>query len=357
VGPPKSSNPPPALLAAAPAKGGCDVLIAGAGIIGLSIALELHLRGASVTVLDSGRALQQASSAAAGMLAVNDPHNPPKLLPLSKLSASFYPTFLHHIESLSSLSVPIQTETTIQYLSGGRVTPLREDSLDPRQLAAALLAAVRATRIDLREDTSLRYMEVWPSGVAAHTSSGERVSTNHLVYATGAWTDIPRLARLGLPITPRKGQMLRVALPPTLRGLHEVHRSEHVYIVPRTQGPQAGSALIGATVEDAGFDITTHPAALAQLRARAAELLPALADAASAPQLEAWAGLRPATPDHLPLLGRIDDSAEFIATGHFRNGMLLAPATAVVIADLILGKDPLLDVSPFSPFRTSASLR
>jgi glycine oxidase len=145
--------------------------------------------------------------------------------------------------------------------------------------------------------------------------------------------------------------MLRVALPPSLRDLREVHRSEHIYIVPRTQGPQAGSALIGATVEDAGFDKTVYDADLKQLRAQAAEFLPALASEADAPTLEAWAGLRPATPDSLPILGNIEGA--ILATGHFRNGILLAPATAVIVADLIEGKQPATNISAFAPQRFS----
>jgi len=146
--------------------------------------------------------------------------------------------------------------------------------------------------------------------------------------------------------------MLRVQLPPGLQGLREVHRSDEIYIVPRTLGPQAGTALIGATIEDAGFDTSTHPRDLTHLRALAANLLPALADESSAPQLEAWAGLRPHTPDRLPLLGPVEPgSRHFLATGHYRNGILLAPATAVILADLIEAKPSNLDLTSFSPSR------
>ena len=179
-----------------------------------------------------------------------------------------------------------------------------------------------------------------------------RAETNHgtftpgiIVRTQGAWAH-PQ-------VRPAKGQMLRVQLPATLP-LCEVHRSEHIYVVPRTQGPQAGTALIGATVEDAGFDTMVHPAGLAHLRTLAAELLPQLADEAIAPQVEAWAGLRPATADSLPLLGPLSHG-QFIAAGHFRNGILLAPATAVVMADLIEGKSPAVDLTPFSPDRFTAT--
>jgi glycine oxidase len=326
-----------------------DVVIIGAGIIGLSLALELHARGARVTVLERDSALSHASAAAAGMLAAQDPHNPPALLPLSTYSLSLYPAFLHRIQTLSSLAVPFQTDTTLQHLPNASTLRLAEHSLDPRQLAPALLAAVSSTSINLREHTPLLRTEHNPrGGSAAHTSAGDRISASHLVYTTGPW---PPSTTRPSPISPRKGQMLRVQLPPSLANLRGVHRSEHIYIVPRTFGPQAGTALIGATVEDAGFDTAVHSPDLARLRSLAAELLPALADTHLAPEVESWAGLRPSTPDSLPILGRLNSSQEFIATGHYRNGILLAPATAAVLADLLESRTPTVDLTPFAPSR------
>jgi glycine oxidase len=285
-----------------------DILVIGAGVIGLSLALELNDRGAHVTILERDTALQHASTAAAGMLAAHDPHNPSAILPLAEHSLTLYPAFLNRIAALSDDKCR-----------------LTEHSLDPRQLATALLAAVRNTSIHLRE----------------HTEFKGQHHAGILVYTTGAWTP---------PwVTARKGQMLRVQLPPTLRNLREVHRSEHIYIVPRTTGPQAGTALLGATVEDAGFDTSTNPLSLHTLRALAAELLPAFAEAAQ--QLEAWAGLRPATVDQLPIVSRAAQDNTFFATGHFRNGILLAPATAQVVADLIEGKQPQIDLNAFSSQR------
>ena len=323
-----------------------EILIAGAGIIGLSLALELQTRGFQVIVIERNTALQQASVAAAGMLAAEDPHNPPALLPFSRYSLSLYPAFLHRIESLSRLSVPFQTDTTVQYLSDGSTQELSERSLDPRQLAAALLAAVRATSIDLREHTEFRFVaEENQSPLRVETGQGT-LTPDILVRAQGAWAT-PQ-AR------PAKGQMLRVQLPATLP-LREVHRSEHVYIVPRTQGPQKGTALIGATVEDVDFDTTIYPASLARLRTLAAQFLPQLADETAAPQVEAWAGLRPATADSLPLLGALSAS-QFIATGHFRNGILLAPITAYAIAELVATGRATVDLAPFSIERFSDPL-
>jgi len=327
--------------------GAPDVLIAGAGIIGLSLALELQSRGARVLVLERDTALSHASTAAAGMLAPHDPHHPHDLQPLAQLSVQLYPAFLDRIEQFSGIAVPFHTDTTLQYSANAVSHQLAEHSLDPRHLAAALLAAIRAAGIDLRERTEF-------SPTTADTPPAPVI-----VYATGAWAPHELGKRHALPIRPRKGQMLRVQLPPALHGLREVHRSDAIYVVPRTLGPQSGSALIGATIEDAGFDTSTHPRDLTHLRTLAAALLPALASETDAPQLEAWAGLRAHTPDRLPLLGPLEGLQEqgiryFVATGHYRNGILLAPATAVLLADLIQGKPPSLDLAPFSPSRFSS---
>jgi glycine oxidase len=328
-----------------------DILIAGAGIIGLSLALELHHRGHRVTVLERDTALTHASIAAAGMLAAHDPHNPPALQPLSDLSLTLYPAYLDRMQRLSGLSVPFQTQTTLQHLPNGEILTIPEHSLDPRQLAPALLAAVRSTSIDLREHTPVHVAFETSDSITVTNKSGLNLTAQHLIFTLGSWSGAPA-------ITPRKGQMLRVKLPPSLHDLHEVHRNEHIYIVPRTLGPQAGTALIGATVEDAGFDTTVHPADLSHLRTLAANLLPALADPTLAPQLESWAGLRPATPDYLPLLGRIHSedrtnpqSRKLLATGHYRNGILLAPATATLLANLLESKPSPVDLTPFNPTR------
>lgn len=324
-----------------------NVLIGGAGIVGLSLALELHRQGASVLVLEQGTAFEGASRAAAGMLAAEDPYNPPPLLPLSRYSLTLYPEFLARIEALSGRPVPLQTERTVQY-TGSSVYPLREHSVDPRQLGPALLQAVRSASIPIAEHTSVAACKPLGQGVEVQTGRGERFQAGHFVQTTGAWA-LP--GRAGALI-PRKGQMLRVRMPPHAP-LREVHRAEHVYVVPRTAGPHAATALIGATVEDAGFDLSTHPAQLQQLRNAAAQLSPDLAFTADAPLLEAWAGLRPATPDLLPLLGPWSARHPhcWIAAGHFRNGILLAPATAVLLADLLAGRAPAVDLAPFAPGR------
>jgi glycine oxidase len=322
-----------------------DIAIAGAGIIGVSLALELSSRGASVVILDSASALGGASTAAAGMLAASDPHNPPELHDLSAYSLSLYHGFLARFNKLSGLPIPYQTSTAIQYQDDGSILTLAERSIDPRQLAAAALEATLRSNISLLEHCRRLDISEVPSRVLVQPLNGPSLLARSLVHASGAWFQ-------GSPaITPRKGQMLRVRIPEGL-ALQEVHRSSSIYIVPRTRGPQAGTALIGATEEDAGFDPRVSQTDLDTLRSRAAILLPALASADSAPQLEAWAGFRPATSDRLPAIGRLPGTTnQWLAVGHFRNGILLAPGTAVALADAIDGKMPAVDLSAFDPAR------
>ena len=332
-----------------------DIVVIGAGLIGLAIALELEDRGANVTVVDRGQSLAGASTAAAGMLAADDPGNPPELHELSRLSAECYPAFLGRLEALSGVAVPFQTNFTIQYLEDGSTLRLAEHSLDPRQLAAAVHAAVNATSIRLLEDKQIAAIDQDARGAKIQLNDGGAIATQAVVYAAGAWTTEVMTALDGDPIsiTPCKGQMLRVRLP---FALDEVHRSERIYICPRIHGPQAGTALIGATVEDAGFDTSVRADDLDALRALAAKLIPEFASEAQAPMVESWAGLRPSTPDRLPILGAGSRPGQFIATGHYRNGILQAPGTALVMADLIEGKRPGIDVSGLASSRFACSV-
>jgi glycine oxidase len=144
-------------------------------------------------------------------------------------------------------------------------------------------------------------------------------------------------------VEPRKGQMLAVRVPPPL-DLQYVLRSPEIYLVPRGEGLIA----IGATVERAGFDRRVDPLVVEQLRAQASELWPPML---SAPVVESWSGLRPGTPDELPLIGSAGVPHCWMATGHFRNGILLAPATAVIVRQLLQGSTPEVSLAAFLPGR------
>jgi glycine oxidase len=300
------------------------------------------------------------------MLAASDPENPQELRAFSDFSLSIYSEYLARIAALGGEAVPFQTSIALQASTKGEaisageaaaLTPqlvpgghqfirLEEQSLDPRQLAHALLAAVRAAGIPVLTNTPVLEVHSHQQKVEVVTSAG-RFAARRFVDCRGAWAGVSS----ELPphtIVPRKGQMLALELPASLP-LDLVVRTPQVYIVPRTKGPNRGRAIVGATIEDKGFDTTVHPEDIARLQSRAAALLPPLA---SAKVLASWAGLRPATGDGLPLLGELPGRPNhLIAAGHYRNGILLAPATAQVLADMVTGAPTPLDIARFSPAR------
>ncbi len=360
-----------------------DVCIAGAGLIGLALARSLAAAGLHVLVLTRDTPLNEASQAAAGMLAVDDPDNPAALHPLSQHSRSLYPNFLDSIAADSGHRVRLQTHRTLQFASAHADLPtldasrlrallpthspspntivfdLAEASLDPRELSLALVASLPAQpRITLRSHTPVQHVTATSTGVVLHTTSGEQVAAGAFVDCTGAWSLASQLVP-SLRIHPRKGQMLTIPTPSALAAHALVLRTHELYLVPRLHGPRAGHCVLGATVEDVGFDRTVEPHALQHLLSLAAHLLPELADV---PILSSWSGLRPATADLLPILGRLRPSHTlnppplFIASGHFRNGILLAPATAALLTDLVLGRPAALSLAAFSPERFAEPL-
>lgn len=343
-----------------------DVAIAGAGIVGLATALELAAAGSKVTVFDQSEAMSEASRAAAGMLAGEDPENPPQLLALSRLSLSLYPEFLSRVESLSRREIPVRTTCTIQgteHLPPGfsalseaelrRLAPranstglrffrLDEKSFDAWDLAEALPSAARAAGIDLREHTAVSGVHPASSSVKLETSAGP-FSASLFLNTTGAWS--PSLTP-GLPVFPRKGHLLTAELPGAIQ-MNCVLRAPEVYIVPRG----GHRYTIGSTVEDAAFDRTVYPERIDELFARAVALWPPLRDASIA---ETWVGFRPGSEDGLPILDQTSDRC-WIATGHFRNGVLLGPGTARIMSQWMLGHPPQIDMAPFRLARFAPS--
>jgi glycine oxidase len=354
-----------------------DVIVGGGGIIGLSTALELARHGFRVRVLEKGRAMSEASWAAAGMLSANDPEHPAELAQLASLSIRLYPEYLSVVERLSGRQVPIRTQGTLVTSRMGsefhpnetKVCPalsvqeaesripgvatdsrsfcwVEEPSLNPRDLCAALPLAAAAAGVELQQETEVLAVTSRDSGVEVKTQRGTVIG-GAFVNCCGAWAGGVLHSELERPpgagVEPRKGQMLAVRVPPPL-DLPYVLRSPEIYLVPRGEGLIA----IGATVERAGFDRRVEPLVVEQLRAQAAELWPPMA---SAPVVESWSGLRPGTLDELPLIGSAGAPHCWIATGHFRNGILLAPATALIVQQLLQGKPPEVSLSAFLPGR------
>ena len=340
-----------------------DIIIAGAGIIGVSIALELRRGGAEVLVLDRSQPGREASSAAAGMLAASDPETPPRLRALAAASASLFPVYVQAIEGLSGMSTDFRRHGGTEIMESARgaapatyrklesdelarIEPglvtgglpayiVEEDSVDPALLTQAALCAAARSGVEVRGHSEVREISSRGESVTVVTASGP-LTARTAVDCRGAWA--------GAPVKPRKGQALYVG-PRRSGVLEHVLRAPGVYLVPRT----AGKIFVGATVEDVGFDKTVDSTTIAAMHAAAARWVPQLASAAV---VESWAGLRPGSPDHLPLLGETARNV-FTANGHFRNGILLAPVTARIIAALIGGKPAPLDISAFSPARFS----
>ena len=334
-----------------------DAAIAGAGIIGLATALELAAAGLRVTVFERGQAMRESSWAAAGMLAAADPENPAPLRGLSRFSVGLYPEFLAKIERLTGNRIPLRTKQTLQ---GAHTLPsgveqlsaetiqsiapgiqpgdlkfflLDEHSLDPRDIARALPGAAKAAGVTLLEETSVTAISTQADSVAIQTTRGEW-SAGNFINACGAWAS----ALADVPIGPRKGQMLLVHSP---EPLNVTLRTPHLYLVPRGDG----RIVIGATVENAGYDKDVCPSAISALRNAAAELWPPVREARI---LDTWAGLRPAAADSLPILGMDEAPHRWLALGHFRNGIMLAPGSARLLRQMIL-KEPLgVDAAPFN---------
>jgi glycine oxidase len=336
-----------------------DVIIAGAGIIGVSLALEMRDRGAQVLLLDSGEPGGEASSAAAGMLAPADPETPSALRPMATESARMFPEFVRKLQAAAGMQVDFRRQGTIalaevatapseyRILSGDELQRLEpsllnrgysaffvpEDSVDPHLLMQAALVAARNTGVEIRGNAPVIDIRTCDDGVEVSTMA-DRFIARAAVNCRGAWS--------GTPVTPRKGQMLYVQ--PRTKALQHVLRAPEVYVVPRS----TGKVLIGATVEDVGYDKSVDSSVIQNLLRAAARYLP---DLASAPVTDSWAGLRPGTPDDLPILGPTENPGIFIASGHFRNGILLAPITARTMADLIEGRPATADISSFAPAR------
>ena len=365
-----------------------DVAVVGGGVIGLAAAWRLRARGLSVALIDE-RPGRGASWAAAGMLApITEVHyGEEDLLQLNLASARRYPEFVDELESVSGTSVGYRRSGTIMVARDsdenealgelwrfqrqmglpaerlrarecrrlepglsprvrGGILVESDHQIDNRALISALLVACRKSGVRFVEEP-VASVELDGARPRARVASGT-IETDIVVLSAGAMSgNLAGLPRNLVPVRPVKGQLLHLSGPPGSDVSGRNVRGLDVYAVPRGDG----RLVVGATVEERGFDHTVTAGGVYELLRDAYELLPGITELEFE---EVTSGLRPTTPDNAPLIGKTAVEGLLCATGHFRNGILLAPITAEAIAELCATGRELEEVRPFSAQRFDA---
>jgi glycine oxidase len=351
------------------------IAVVGAGVIGLGIAWRLAQRGASVTVFDKGKAGQGASHAAAGMLAACIEAEPGEqaLVALGRASQRLWPAFAAELLEASGIDVELRREGTLYValtaddqarlthdlgfhkslglpvewigatetrrrephlggrLAGALFSP-EDHQVENRSLAAALQVAATRAGVSIRENCAVERVSVAgdrAEGVAL--AGGESFEADAVVVAAGAWSrqveGVP--AAMRPPVRPIKGQMLALRMDPAAPLARHVIWGPNIYIVPRNDG----RLILGATVEEKGFDTALTAGGLLSLLEAAWRVIPGIEEL---PVAETWVGHRPGSRDDAPILGPSAIRGLCYATGHHRNGILLAPVSADAMARLVL---------------------
>jgi glycine oxidase len=354
------------------------VVVIGGGIAGLTLARELRRRGRDVELIQRDAPARAATWAAAGMLAPSsETETPGPLFELCRAAAAFYPDFIRELERETGATTEYRTDGSLflyqtarqkaaaekafawQRRAGVPIVHLDEQEVrltepavhaagaylllgdcqvDNRRLGAALANSCRTRGVSFRSGTVRRVTSNGgrAGGVALH--EGTVLEADAVVNAAGAWAGQIEAPEAVAPVRPVKGQMLALATPgvPFTLVLH----APRVYLVPRA----SGRVIVGSTMEEAGFDTSVDQETIARLRHAAGVVAPRLRDAEV---VETWAGLRPAFPDGLPRIGATSLPGYYLAAGYFRNGILLAPLAARLLAELICGAapDPLLEMN------------
>ncbi len=346
--------------------GNHDIILIGGGLMGLSLAVELKLRGATVTVL-SRDSQEAAGFVAAGMLAPQAEQIPPgAMLELCLRSRGLYPDWTRKLEEITGIDpgywpcgilAPVYNDDCNNVFTGE--TWLDRDEIlqqqpglgdevvggwwypqdgqvdNRRQLMKALRMAAQDLGVEIRENVTVEQIISNQDTVTEIQTNQGIFTASHYILTSGAWSG----QLLNIPVFPRKGQMLSVRVSGTIDPLplKQVLFGSNIYIVPRRDG----LIVIGATSENVGFTEGLTPNGIQQLLSEAIRLYPLLKEF---PIQEFWWGYRPATPDTNPILGLSSYQNLTLAVGHYRNGVLLAPITAQLISHWVLEKqfDPLL---------------
>jgi glycine oxidase len=349
-----------------------DYLILGGGIVGLATAWELAGRGASVEVLEKALPGQESSWAGAGILSTLLPWDyGAAVTALAERSQARYAAWIDRIRTTSGTdpeyrqtgmlvlppfphpqaeawlaargwSTPTAPPAPLAALPNaaeGIWLPQVAQVRNPR-LIQALLGSLAARGITVHHHAAAGF-EVKAGRLAACQAGGRRWQAHAFIAAAGAWTaDLLAPCPHPLPIRPVRGQMLLYRAK--AGRLPSIVYQQGRYLVPRADG----HILAGSTLEEVGFDKATTPTAFDELHGFVGRLLP---DVAASSPIRHWAGLRPGSPDNVPIISRHPDLANlFVNSGHFRYGVTMAPASAELLADLALGTQPALDPSPYA---------
>lgn len=384
---------------AGPARDMSDVVVIGGGVIGLSIAWRAASQGMKVVVFDPepGRG---SSWAAAGMLApVTEVHyGEEALLELNMASCRRWPAFVEELEAASGRHVGYRRCGTllvavddgdrdaleelfdferdlgleVEWLTARRARELEpnlspgiragmraagDHQVDNRLLVAALLAATERSGVSVRRVRVRALLKGADVVEGVVLEDGAQLHSRSVVLAAGSWSrEIDGLpASCAPPVRPVKGQILRLSTPsgPHLleQSVRGVVSGKTVYLVPRTDR----SVVLGGTVEEKGFDTSVTVGAVYELLRDAHRIVPGVSELRLT---EAMAGLRPGSPDNAPMIGPVrcpGADGLVIATGHYRNGVLLAPLTCEAVSEVLAGNEPPEEVRPFSPMRFQMS--
>ena len=361
-----------------------DFIVIGGGVMGLMLSRHLLQAGASVTLLEAGQCGREASWAGGGIVSPLYPWRyAPAVTALSEQAKQLFPALCEALLDETGIDpeytrtgllmvdapdrdaavtwaaqqgVTMETVTGSQ-LSGvepqcaGRFSDNAAQALwmpevanvrNPRLLQALQAALLSAPRFRLQEFEPVTDIIQQSDSVTIKTHRQAYRAAQAIVCA-GAWSSRLLAATQGvtLPVAPVLGQMLRYRLPAGFLRTIVLHDGR--YVIPRRDG----HVLVGSTLEQRGFDRTVTTDALANLRTSAETMIPALRDYEP---LQQWAGLRPGSPEGIPFMGRIaQDSAVWVCAGHFRNGLVLSPASALLMADLLLGRVPQVNPAPYLP--------
>lgn len=362
-----------------------DAIILGGGIIGCALAEELARRGQRVLVLERGRAGAEASSAAAGILAAQmDIPAPGPFFDLCQAARAIYPQWIRRVERRSGLNVEFHVDSILYLALTGaedrrmaaqaawqrkRGLPVTrwsaaqvrrqepavdgpvaagyhfptEAQVDNAQLMVALAAACRAAGVALREGVAIRRLVIRDGRVREVVTSQGTFAAPAVVNCLGSWANLGGQFPVRLPVEPARGQILVFQGP---KGLYRsAVMSSRAYLVQRRDG----RIITGSTIERAGFEKALTLKGMHDILCGAKRLSSAVGDC---PFVEAWAGFRPLTAtDQLPILGRTPVEGLYVATGHFRHGILLAPITARLMTELILDGHASFNLTTFSPAR------